>query len=96
MPVFEAGGRPPVLDHDHFSQLVEYIGELPQENISENKLLVRKFRELSKETFIRRLRNTHGDVNEATVAVPYSCSSRQRYCLRAITLYRDRQAAGAH
>jgi hypothetical protein len=94
IPVFETSGRPRVLDYDHFNRLVDFIAELPQENLSENRLLVKKFRELSKETLIRRLRNTYGDIDEDVVVVPYSCSSRKRYCLQAIAIYHNRQASG--
>ena len=35
IPIFESGGRPPLLDNDHFNELVQYVGKLPQKMCQE-------------------------------------------------------------
>jgi hypothetical protein len=91
IPIYEAAGRPSLLDDDHFNQLVQYVGELPTENVSGNKLLILKYRELSKATVIRRLREVNEDIDEAKVHIPYSCRTRRRYCLKAVAAFNESQ-----
>ena len=91
IPIYEASGRPSVLDHDHFLDLVDYVGELPPENAAGNKLLIQKYRELTKETLIRRLLEVNDNVDAAQLKAPYSQRTRRRYCERAVAAFAERR-----
>ena len=91
IPIYEAAGRPSLLDDDHFNQLVQYVGELPPENVAGNKHLILKYRELSKATVIRRQREVNEDIDEAKVHIPYSCRTRRRYCMKAVAVFNESQ-----
>jgi transposase len=84
IPLHSRIGRPRSLDNDLFSVLVEYSAGLPVENRVYNPLLNRKYRQLSTETYVRRVLEVNNQVDNDEIYVPYSRRTRRRYCNDAV------------
>ena len=83
IPIHARVGRPKALDNDHFQQLVDFARGLPRENVAQNDLLYKKYRELTRDTLIKRLQEVNGNFDPASMVVSFSRRSRRRWCLLA-------------
>ena len=83
-PIFEGKGRPKSLDEVDFVKLVAFARGLPLENRVYNEALHQKYRELTRDTVIRRLRYISNNFNDDEIVVPFSRRSRSRYCRLAV------------
>ena len=65
-------------------ELVDFAKGLPLENRVYNDELHKKYRELTRTTTLRRLREVTDNINHEKIVIPFSRRCRSRYCRLAV------------